>query len=122
MATRTPKKTALLSDEPTVELVRKARSGDESALEALLERSLPPLKRWAHGRLPVRARGHIDTVDLVQEAAMHAIARLHSFEPRHVGAMQAFMRTFRHQQDTRRGAASRQAPHPDRVAGRHSVR
>src|SRR5262249_6904610 len=70
----------------------KARGGDELALEALLQRCLPQLKRWAHGKLPAAARGHIDTGDLVQEAAMNALRRLHAFEPRHVGAMQAFLR------------------------------
>ena len=62
------------------------------ALEALLERCLPPLKRWAHGRLPAHARGTLDTGDLVQEAALHVLARLDKFEPRHVGAMQAYLR------------------------------
>ena len=83
---------SLLSDEPTIELVLSARNGDHMALEALLERCLPPLKRWAHGRLPARARGGLDTGDLVQEAAMHVLARLDKFEPRHVGAMQAYLR------------------------------
>ena len=83
---------ALLSDEPTIELVLSARTGDRLALEALLERCLPPLKRWAHGRLPAHARGTLDTGDLVQEAAMHVLARLDKFEPRHVGAMQAYLR------------------------------
>ena len=83
---------ALLSDEPTIELVMSARTGDRLALEALLERCLPPLKRWAHGRLPAHARGTLDTGDLVQEAAMHVLARLDKFEPRHVGAMQAYLR------------------------------
>jgi RNA polymerase sigma-70 factor (ECF subfamily) len=82
----------LLSDEPTIELVLSARNGDRLALEALLERCLPPLKRWAHGRLPAHARGSLDTGDLVQEAAMHVLARLDKFEPRHVGAMQAYLR------------------------------
>jgi RNA polymerase sigma-70 factor (ECF subfamily) len=83
---------SLLSDEPTIELVLSARNGDHMALEALLERCLPPLKRWAHGRLPARARGGLDTGDLVQDAAMHVLARLDKFEPRHVGAMQAYLR------------------------------
>ncbi|PYR78651.1 MAG: hypothetical protein DMF87_13815 [Acidobacteria bacterium] len=83
---------ALLSDEPTIELVLSARNGDRMALEALLERCLPPLKRWAHGRLPPHARGQLDTGDLVQDAAMHVLARLDKFEPRHVGAMQAYLR------------------------------
>ena len=82
----------LISDEPTIELVISARAGDRLALEALLERCLPPVKRWAHGRLPAHARGALDTGDLVQEAAMHVLARLDKFEPRHVGAMQAYLR------------------------------
>jgi RNA polymerase sigma factor (sigma-70 family) len=82
----------LLSDQPTLELVVRARQGDRPAMEALLERCLPPLKRWAHGRLPAMARGRMDTGDLVQEAALHALNNLESFEPRHVGAMQAYLR------------------------------
>ena len=83
---------ALLSDEPTIELVIRARAGDRLAVEALLQRCLPALKRWAHGRLPASARGSLDTGDLVQEAALHALRRLDVFEPRHVGAMQAYLR------------------------------
>lgn len=82
----------LLSDEPTIELVIKARAGDRGAVEALLERCLPGLKRWAHGKLPQAARGYLDTGDLVQEAALHAVRHLDTFEPRHVGAMQAYLR------------------------------
>jgi RNA polymerase sigma factor (sigma-70 family) len=81
-----------LGDEPTLELVVRARGGDRPAMEALLERCLPPLKRWAHGRLPAAARGRLDTGDLVQEAALHAIGNLDTFQPRHVGAMQAYLR------------------------------
>lgn len=84
--------TALLSDEPTIELVVRAREGDAAALEALLQRCLPSLTRWAHGKLPPAARGHLDTGDLVQEAALHVVRRLEHFEPRHVGAMQAYLR------------------------------
>jgi RNA polymerase sigma factor (sigma-70 family) len=87
-----PTQTPLLSDEPTTELVVRARTGDRLAMEALLERCLPPLKRWAHGRLPVAVRGHLDTGDLVQEAVLHVLGRLDRFEPRHVGAMQAYLR------------------------------
>ena len=82
----------LLSDEPTIELVTRARRGDMTAMEALLQRCLPPLKRWAHGRLPAAARGRLDTGDLVQEAALHVLGNLSTFEPRHVGAMQAYLR------------------------------
>ena len=87
-----PQLDRLLSDEPTLELVIRARGGDRLAVEALLERCLPPLKRWAHGRLPPAARGRLDTGDLVQETALHVLGNLHTFEPRHVGAMQAYLR------------------------------
>ena len=84
--------TTLLSDQPTVELIQRARGGDPAAVEAILQRCLPSLKRWAHGRLPAAARGHLDTGDLVQDAAINTMARLDTFEPRHVGAMQAYLR------------------------------
>jgi RNA polymerase sigma-70 factor (ECF subfamily) len=83
---------ALLSDEPTIELVVKARGGNREAVEALLQRCLPQLRRWAHGRLPPAARGSLDTGDLVQETVLHVLRRLDMFEPRHVGAMQAYLR------------------------------
>jgi RNA polymerase sigma factor (sigma-70 family) len=82
----------LLSDESTIELVVRAQRGDRGALEALLQRCLPSLKRWAHGRLPSAARGSLDTGDIVQEAALNALRRLDTFEPRNVGSMQAYLR------------------------------
>ena len=83
---------ALLSDEPTIELVLKARGGDRVAVVALLQRCLPEVRRWAHGRLPSHAREALDTGDLVQEAALHLLQRVDDFEPRHVGAMQAYLK------------------------------
>jgi len=82
----------LLSDEPTIELVIRAQAGDPAAVEALLQRCLPRLKRWAHGRLPAVARGQLDTGDLVQDAALHVLGRIHIFKPKHVGAMHAYLR------------------------------
>ena len=87
-----PRHETLLSDEPTIELVVKAREGNREAVEALLQRCIPQLKRWAHGRLPPAARGSLDTGDLVQETVLHVLRRLDYFEPRHVGAMQAYLR------------------------------
>ena len=83
---------ALLSDESTIELVLKARDGDRGAVQALLQRCLPEVRRWAHGRLPAHARDALDTGDLVQEAALRLLKRVDEFEPRHVGAMQAYLR------------------------------
>src|SRR5688572_18598531 len=80
------------SDEPTIELIVRAREGDGAAVEAILQRCLPQLKRWAHGRLPAVARGYLDTGDLVQDAVMHMLGHLQTFVPRHVGAMQDYLR------------------------------
>jgi RNA polymerase sigma-70 factor (ECF subfamily) len=51
------------------------------------------MQKWAHGRLPAWARSALDTHDLVQDALSNVIQRLDSFEPRHDGALQAFLRT-----------------------------
>src|SRR5262245_39153136 len=82
----------LLSDEPIIELVIRAQDGDRQAVEAVLQRSMPHLRCWAHGKLPAAARGKLDTADLVQETVLHVLRRLDTFEPRHVGAMQGYLR------------------------------
>lgn len=78
--------------DSTVELLNRAREGDGSALEALFARCLPPLRRWARGRLPTAARGALDTQDLVQDTVLNALRRLDRFEARHEGALQAYLR------------------------------
>jgi RNA polymerase sigma-70 factor, ECF subfamily len=74
------------------DLVARAQTGDRAALDELLVRSLPSVQRWAHGRLPLYARGALDTDDLVQQAAYRTLKRLHLFQPRHVYSMQAYLR------------------------------
>jgi len=81
-----------LAPEATVELLDRARHGDAAALDRLVERCLPPLRRWAHGRLPFALRGPQETGDLVQNAVMATLARLDGFEVRHQGALQAYLR------------------------------
>lgn len=76
----------------TLELVRRARGGDREALERLLQRFLPRLRRWATGRLPRWARQDVDTDDMIQDALMRTCERLAEFEPRGEGAMQAYLR------------------------------
>lgn len=73
-------------------LVQRARQGDAAALDEICSRYLPRLERWAHGRLPAWARGTVETQDLVQNALTHVVRRIDSFEPRHEGAFQAYVR------------------------------
>jgi RNA polymerase sigma-70 factor (ECF subfamily) len=78
--------------ENTVALLARVRNGEQDAISQLLARSVPPLQRWARGRLPPWARGLAETQDLVQDAIVKTLPRLASFEVRHPGALQAFLR------------------------------
>lgn len=76
----------------TADLLRRARAGDADALNDLFRRHLPPLRRWARGRLPRWTRDLRDTEDLVQETIAQTLRRIDQFEPRHEGALQAYLR------------------------------
>jgi RNA polymerase sigma-70 factor (ECF subfamily) len=78
--------------ESTFQLIDRARAGDQGALEELFRRHLKPLQRWASGRLPRWARDLADTDDLVQDSLIQTFRRMEAFEPRRVGALQAYLR------------------------------
>jgi RNA polymerase sigma factor (sigma-70 family) len=82
-----------LAPETTIVLLALVKNGDQAALERLLERCIPALRRWARGRLPQWARGMLETSDLVQDAVMGAMGRLDAFEARYQGALQEYLRT-----------------------------
>jgi RNA polymerase sigma factor (sigma-70 family) len=81
-----------LDTQSTFHLIARARAGDQDALERLFARHLKPLQRWASGRLPKWARDIADTDDLVQDTLLQTFKRIDQFEPRHVGALQAYLR------------------------------
>jgi RNA polymerase sigma-70 factor (ECF subfamily) len=84
-----------LNDVPadsTASLVHRAQMGDETAQDRLFSRCLPPLRRWARGRLPIFARDLVDTFDIVQEAALSTLKNLHGFSPERRGAFMAYLR------------------------------
>jgi RNA polymerase sigma-70 factor, ECF subfamily len=87
-----PSETMQVDPESTFSLIERARDGDEQALERLFARHLEPLQRWASGRLPKWARDLADTDDLVQDTLLKTLKRMESFEPRRVGALQAYLR------------------------------
>ena len=78
--------------DSTAHLVDRARIGDRSAVNLLLERALPALKRFTRGRIPAYSRGNADTEDVVQDAVVQTLKRINTFEYRDVGALQAFLR------------------------------
>ena len=81
-----------IDPESTFSLIERARAGDQQALERLFARHLEPLRRWASGRLPKWARDLADTDDLVQDTLLKTFKRIERFEPRRVGALQAYLR------------------------------
>ncbi len=78
--------------ESTAMLLELVRGGDAEARERLVRRILPALRHWAHGRLPVKARGMADTDDLVQISVLRALNQVGRFEPRREGAFLAYLR------------------------------
>ena len=76
----------------TLVLLQRVKAGDPVALDHLCERYLPRLRNWAKGRLPQRARGLLDTDDLVQETMIRSLHRIQEFEARNEGALQAYLR------------------------------
>jgi DNA-directed RNA polymerase specialized sigma24 family protein len=78
--------------ETTIDLLARVRQGDSAAVALLMERSVPPLRRWARGRIPTAARHFADTQDIVQEAFVRVLPTLTTIEVAHPGALQALLR------------------------------
>ena len=77
----------------TTELLQRCRNGEPEAREILIQRYLPRLKAWAHGRLPRHGRDLAETEDLVQVTFLRTLKRLDDFESRRPGAFLAYLRT-----------------------------
>jgi RNA polymerase sigma-70 factor (ECF subfamily) len=81
-----------LAGEASAELLVRVRGGDRQALEALVARYVPRLRRWVTGRVPAWARDAADTEDLVQDTLVDSLRRLDQFDYRNEGALQAYFR------------------------------
>ena len=100
------------TDSTSRRLFDRARGGDSRALGQLVERHLPRLRRWTHGRLPRWARSITDTTDIVHDALLRTIARIETLEPRGRHALAAYLREAvrnrirdEHRRVARRGVA-----------------
>jgi RNA polymerase sigma factor (sigma-70 family) len=78
--------------DSTLSLLTRAREGDTQALDDLFGRYLPPLRRWASGRLPRHSRDLTDTPDLVQDTLFQVFKKIEGFEYRGEGAFHAYLR------------------------------
>ena len=82
----------VLTSEPTEQLLRRIRAGEAAAKQALYERCLPLLRRWAHGRLPNYVRDIADTDDLVQVTLLRALNHVDRFQADRSGCFLAYLR------------------------------
>ncbi|MCY4661126.1 MAG: RNA polymerase sigma factor [Acidobacteria bacterium] len=73
-------------------LLEQIRRGSRGAAEVLFNRYGSWLRRWTRGRLPQRARGSLDTSDVVQEALGYMFTRLDWFESKRASALRAYLR------------------------------
>jgi len=87
-----PQPEAPFDPEATVHLLALVRAGDGDALNRLLDRCLPPLRRWARGRFPTHLRERLEAPDFVQETVVAALARLEAVETSREGALQVHLR------------------------------
>lgn len=78
--------------ESTLDLVDRSRVGDARARNLLIQRYLPLLTRWAHGRLPHAARDLSETADLVQVTLLRAFQNLPAFDVQGPGAFFGYLR------------------------------
>src|SRR5690242_15517355 len=84
--------TSNFDPESSMELLAGVRNGDAASLDRLLARHIPPLKRWASGRLPNWARDLCETQDIVQESVVRALKHLDRFQPTAEGGLRAYFR------------------------------
>jgi RNA polymerase sigma-70 factor (ECF subfamily) len=77
----------------TLHVLERAKRGDRSAAQILLERALPSLRKWSRGRLPVYARAGFDTEDVVQDAVVNTLRRQARFDHRTVAGLRSYLRT-----------------------------
>ena len=82
-----------MSHDSTVEILDRAQRGDSAAIQDLIARAAPSVRRWARGRLPRYARQEANTEDVVQDAVLQTLKSLKRVRHRTVGGLQAYLRT-----------------------------
>jgi RNA polymerase sigma-70 factor (ECF subfamily) len=79
-------------DDSSLALLHRAQEGDAEAREQLYRRLLPIMRCWARGQVPEKARGWLDSDDLVQTTMTETLARVQLFEPRRDHGLHLYLR------------------------------
>ncbi len=77
----------------TAFLLNKYQQGDQASCDKLFELYHPALLRWAHGRIPVQAKGFMDTQDMVQDTMVLAFRHIETIKAQRPGAFFTYLRT-----------------------------
>jgi len=103
----------------TTSLLIQIRQGDDEARNRLIERFLPALRRWAHGHVPPRVRGVMETDDIVQVTLIKALDHLKGFVPERRGAFLAYLRRIMQNQIRDELRKLNRRPPPERLNDDH---
>ena len=76
-----------------MDVLDRAQRGDPAAVQTLIGRAAPGVRRWARGRLPAYLRHDANTEDVVQDAVLHTLKNLTRVRHRTVGGLQAYLRS-----------------------------
>ena len=80
-------------EEPTLELVARARAGERGAWDDLYRRVHDPLLLAVRARLGAKLRGALESEDVLQSVIKDALADIERFEPRGPGSLQRWLAT-----------------------------
>jgi RNA polymerase sigma-70 factor (ECF subfamily) len=81
-----------MTETPTRTLIEKAKHGDRSALEALVESRRPALEAWIAARLGARLRGKIDVEDVLQDTVVRALKAIDGFRGTEENSFESWLR------------------------------
>lgn len=82
-----------VGEEPTLELVARARAGERGAWDELYRRVHDPLLFAVRARLGARLRGALESEDVLQSVVKDVLVDLERFEPRGPGSLQRWLAT-----------------------------
>jgi RNA polymerase sigma factor (sigma-70 family) len=81
------------ADTEIARLLRQLHSGDESCLAKILERVMPWLRQYVHGRVRGKLKARLETQDVVQDAVANFLRDAPNFVVQGERQFHAFLRT-----------------------------